>query len=385
MCATSMTSGSPPRRAKSKALASWDAVLGIDAVEALPVERCHEPGHEQVAAVATYALGDNGLRQGRLYAVRASRADDAWALDRVATVDALPGLLDIQAAGGQNPFVLAACADGTVRGFPVRTEGADGYTLEEAWTKDLGAGKAAIMLSVDCESSGCDGLEPAQMVCVSDSLGGLHLLRVTTTGCVRVDGVDCAHKAEAWTCCVGTGMGANADGGVQVWSGGDDGVLCGWDLRAGGAAAVCVRGAHGGVGVTSVGLGVENALLTGGYDDVLRAWDVRAMGRGCSATAELGVGGGVWRVRRGGDGGRRLLVACMYDGFKVVRWRDDGRLAVVDEYRGHAESGLAYGAAWLPECGAGGSDGEAVALTGSFYDHSLQLWSTSAETPGHER
>lgn len=103
------------------------------------------------------------------------------------------------------------------------------------------------------------------------------------------------------------------------------------------------------------------------------------------------MGGGAWRVKWHPSAARKndLLVACMHDGFKVVRFD-------IDEYLTHHEQGsgdqnnwdvimrfdahtsLAYGVDWSFESqrkGANTVDAQTLIASGSFYDHALHLWS----------
>lgn len=70
-----------------------------------------------------------------------------------------------------------------------------------------------------------------------------------------------------------------------------------------------------------------------------------------------------------------LLVACMHDGLKVIRFKNDATNA--DVYAGYevvkrfdAHESLAYGVDW---CGLGGLDAGVIASC-SFYDHTLHTW-----------
>lgn len=89
------------------------------------------------------------------------------------------------------------------------------------------------------------------------------------------------------------------------------------------------------------------------------------------------VGGGVWRVKwhpsedRQGD----LLVACMHDGFKVIRFDPGlpdvvgGKFEVLRTFDRHES--LAYGADW--SFVSGGGDASLIASC-SFYDNAVHLW-----------
>jgi len=90
------------------------------------------------------------------------------------------------------------------------------------------------------------------------------------------------------------------------------------------------------------------------------------------------VGGGAWRVKWHPSEVRKheLLVACMHDGFKVVKFGSpessnfSGESQIISRYDEHES--LAYGADWsyappLP-------NGKSLVGCCSFYDHKMSLW-----------
>lgn len=90
------------------------------------------------------------------------------------------------------------------------------------------------------------------------------------------------------------------------------------------------------------------------------------------------VGGGAWRVKWHPSEERKqdLLVACMHDGFKVVRFTGDitglgfsGETTVTKSFTEHES--LAYGADWSH---AESQGKESMVGTCSFYDHKMCLW-----------
>jgi diphthamide biosynthesis protein 7 len=99
--------------------------------------------------------------------------------------------------------------------------------------------------------------------------------------------------------------------------------------------------------------------------------------------ADVGVGGGTWRVKWHPLVSRKedLLVACMHDGFKVVKCPiKSGGVAIVDDqpvvmsfYNAHTS--LAYGADWQHGTSQDGVSESKIASC-SFYDHSLHIWSS---------
>lgn len=100
---------------------------------------------------------------------------------------------------------------------------------------------------------------------------------------------------------------------------------------------------------------------------------------------EADVGGGAWRVKWHPEARRStdLLVACMHDGFKVVRLASsviggeaasslhgDNEWKVVKRFDDHES--LAYGVDWSykPKSNTGSS----LIASCSFYDHILHTW-----------
>lgn len=110
------------------------------------------------------------------------------------------------------------------------------------------------------------------------------------------------------------------------------------------------------------------------YDNTVRLFDKR---KPLLPVTQVDVGGGAWRVKWHPSASRKqdLLVACMHDGFKVVRFAEpegaglDGG-EVLKRFDSHTS--LAYGADWSFD--DSGSEGETLIASCSFYDHTLRLW-----------
>jgi diphthamide biosynthesis protein 7 len=120
---------------------------------------------------------------------------------------------------------------------------------------------------------------------------------------------------------------------------------------------------------------VSSLLLS--YDNTVRLFDARKLS---NPVASADVGGGAWRVKWHPSSSRKhdLLVACMHDGFKVVRFNlclqgcdlfSGGEARILRKYDGHKS--LAYGVDWCHTP----SSGETVVGCCSFYDHKMSLWS----------
>lgn len=334
--------------------ASLDTDLGADSVTLLGDATEQDGALSQRAVVGTYALQEETgavVREGQLLQVCATRRGSSCTLEVEGVVCGLPGVLDV-VTESSGRLLYAACAEDGLFGFDVR----DGAVCGKRMVRE-GQGGERIVLAVDVD--GEEGGESGRLVGESDSEGGVAVHRAGESGWEEVGRWD-VHGDEAWSVSVDAK-------GQGVYSGGDDGSLVCNGL--GEKERFRLEDAHGGVGVTCVRREGEWGLWSGGYDDTVRLWDVRATKR---SLMEVEVGGGVWRVRVHPTDGRIVLLAAMYDGFKVLK-RGEG-LEVLAEYQGHES--LAYGASWVPGLDW---DGRFVALTGSFYDHSLQLWTIEME------
>jgi diphthamide biosynthesis protein 7 len=111
------------------------------------------------------------------------------------------------------------------------------------------------------------------------------------------------------------------------------------------------------------------------YDDTVHLFDIR---KPLVPFAEANTGGGAWRVKWHPNARRKddLLVACMHDGFKVLRFNLEGR--PTDEWkilkRFDEHKSLAYGVDW--SFGSWGQNADdTIVASCSFYDHTLHLWS----------
>ena len=97
---------------------------------------------------------------------------------------------------------------------------------------------------------------------------------------------------------------------------------------------------------------------------------------------EADVGGGAWRLKWHPSPKRKndVLVACMHDGFKVLRFPLLANLSAAESTtdkwslvkRFDEHESLAYGADWSYE--ASTDHEETLIATCSFYDHLLCTW-----------
>ena len=195
-----------------------------------------------------------------------------------------------------------------------------------------------------------------------------------------------AHEFDAWA-------GDALPSGSVVCTGGDDGKLKLWDLRAqsgseddedgnkgkaplaagmcrfeAGVVTVLAQATHRGLG----GLG-EHHLLVGTYDEQVAIVDIRAMKRPLAAGS---AGGGAWRIRPiagpAGEGRGNVAIAAMHGGAieaTIDATKDgDAMVAVAQDearYHCHKDDVLVYDVAPLP-------DGRVASV--SFYDNELCVW-----------
>lgn len=309
----------------------------------------------QTAVIGTYTLTDatsttTASRIGGLHPVVISRKfhsdNPTFSLSTQSSLST-PGVFDVIAdpphpsSSSDSPTLFAACADNALLCVP------PDHTTPLSITPP------------DCQSSTLTlSVHVTRDRLVSGDSNGLVVVRdrdaAFTSTMSRV-----VHMAETWSVCT------LHDG--TILSGGDDGILAATDIRTS-TPVWRVRDAHGTVGVTCVTQNTRGMLWTGGYDDMVRVWDVRAMNKPICQTA---VGGGVWRIRFHPSRPGLVLIAAMYDGCKILRETSDN-VDMLAQFREHES--IAYGAEWMPALEqTHGLD--AIALTASFYDRAIFLWS----------
>ncbi|TPX49042.1 hypothetical protein SeLEV6574_g01712 [Synchytrium endobioticum] len=172
-----------------------------------------------------------------------------------------------------------------------------------------------------------------------------------------------AHEYEAW--CV------SGDGENLVYSGGDDAMLYGWDLRSGSST---FRNKSHLMGVTYIlphpSQTHPHILMTGSYDEYLRIFDVRKPSTPLYEEVLL-EGGGVWKLKPNKleNDTYRVLAACMHAGVTVFDVDSDLNVIKGDQvYKGHKS--FVYGVDWY---------GDEGGVSCAFEDNSVHVWTLDRE------
>ncbi len=214
------------------------------------------------------------------------------------------------------------------------------------------APESLINLSVDWTLDG-------KRVAVSHDDGSLSVWEVAAEGLRNVEWWQ-GHDNEAWIAA------CHRSQPDVLWSGADDGLLRGWDLRRGVGKRQHVFQVKGDMGVTSIQAcpHQDGLWAVGGYDESLRIFDERNT---AEPVAELsGLGGGVWRIKWHPEDAKQMALACMRGGFRIVSF-EGGKLATAFHYTKHESEALAYGVDWIAKRNR-------VACC-SFYDAQCSLFS----------
>ena len=355
----------------SEPLARFNTIQHADAVECA----------ESLVALCTYELDE--LTQTKAGTISLLVVDDgdsdnpSW---KLCTTHACAAVFDAKwrIDNDGSRFLMSSTANAGVK--LLEASSAESLRLVGACTV---AADSVSALSVSWLSRNGDA--PAAIVSRSD--GEICVVEVGDGSSLRQSRSIVAHALanapiEVWT------VAANPFHSAVVWSGADDAMLKGWDLRTPcNTPTFTAPHVHqSGVCCIAWHPHVEHIVATGSYDEHIRLWDDRVVGHG-PVSVPFDTGGGVWRLKWHPHSSQHaaLLAACMRGGFQVFDVSvalgssggatnlpsnaSAGCLRRTALYLAHESEGLAYGVDWM----AAGSGLGRVASC-SFYDHLLTLW-----------
>ncbi|XP_076854371.1 diphthine methyltransferase [Brachyhypopomus gauderio] len=333
------------RFSRTRGLQVFDTELSADAVEWCPLAPW-----THVLVCGTYQLQEDTSgecaaprRVGRLYLFQfGSQGPITPPLTEIQRIHT-PAILDLKWCHVpvlERPLLGVATASGEIQLHQLIDTQHNTCGLELVLSTEVGLDRLA--LSMDWSTGRGEGNDP-RLVC-SDSTGSLTVLSLRETSLTTVSQWK-AHDFEAWISAF------NYWDTQQIYSGGDDCKLKGWDLRMGFDLPTFTSKRHS-MGVCSIQSSPhrEHVLATGSYDENVLLWDGRNMRRPLSETA---VGGGVWRLKWSPAHQHLLLAACMHNDFHILHCQQaldghEGPCPILASYVLH--NSLAYGAdwSWLP-------------------------------------
>ncbi|XP_029418426.1 diphthine methyltransferase isoform X2 [Nannospalax galili] len=302
-------------------LQAVDTELTADSVEWCPLEGCRHLlacGTYQLHAPEDQAALDGSepqVRLGRLYLYRFNEDNAVNPLVEVQRRDT-SAILDmkwchIPVAG--HALLGLANANGSVQVFWLM-ESENGYMLQPVSSLTLEEQYLSLSLDWSTGKPGRARDQPLKIIS-SDSKGQLHLLMVNeATAELHPVASWPAHHFEAWIAAF------NYWQTELVYSGGDDGLLRGWDTRMLGTSVFTSKRHSMGVCSIQSSPHREHILATGSYDEHVLLWDTRNMKQ---PLADVPVQGGVWRLKWHPVYHHLLLAACMHNGFKILNFQKD--------------------------------------------------------------
>nr|XP_044993070.1 diphthine methyltransferase isoform X2 [Jaculus jaculus] len=296
-------------------LQAVDTELTVDSVEWCPLEGCRRLlacGTYQLRAAEDQAgLNADGpqVRLGRLYLYSFSdNAADPLAEVQRRDTDAILDMKWCHIPVASHALLGLANASGSIELLRL-VQSESSYILQPI--SSLTLEENCLSLSLDWSTGKPERArnQPLKIIS-SDSKGQLHLLMVNeTTAELQPVASWPAHHYEAWITAF------NYWQTELLYSGGDDGLLKGWDTRMLGTAIFTSKRHTMGVCSIQSSPHQEHVLATGSYDEHVLLWDTRNMKQ---PFADTPAQGGVWRLKWHPVYHHLLLAACMHGGFKIL-------------------------------------------------------------------
>ncbi|KAF9365013.1 Diphthine methyltransferase [Mortierella sp. NVP85] len=277
------------------------------------------------------------LRLGRLlvYDVQGT-SDDSRKLKNIACIDT-EAILDMkwshQLINGV-PTLGVADASGGLSLYQFKTGSSD---LEMVTKYETNSDKK-LALSLDWSNRVQTSENPR--IAVSLSNGDITVLDLDSASTLTETLTWHAHDLEAWI------VGWNYHDTNVLYTGADDSLLKGWDIRMDCSFATFTSRTHK-MGVCSIQSNPhdEHIMATGSYDDTVLIWDTRSMRYPLSTTE---TGGGVWRLKWHPTRKDVLLTGCMYNGFHVLHYDSNWTTGTIGSSFMEHKS-IAYGVDWSYE------------------------------------
>ncbi|KAJ3828296.1 WD40-repeat-containing domain protein [Lentinula raphanica] len=358
----------------------FDTILPADTVEF-----CPHPAAQDIFVCGTYNLIQTEetvrtspqKRNGQCLIFKCHYDDDdiGQSSDKIQEIDypALPDMKWYRSSSAASKATLCvADSEGEIHLLDWNLEES---RLEETTRKQIAGSSETLCLSLDWSNRRTPTSDLGKLV-VSCSDGDLVLLDPTPSSLVTLEKWT-AHDYEPWIAAW------NYWDTNTVYSGGDDFKLKGWDIRTDLHQPIFVNKRLAGITTIQSHPYIEHLFAVGSYDSSVRLFDIR---KPIIPLCETNVGGGAWRVKWHPSAIRKsdLLVACMHDGFKTLRFDElreekthleelspSKSASVVQQFDEHQS--LAYGVDW--SFAPPSSDGRTAIASCSFYDHSLHFWS----------